>query len=65
MDIHRKLRVLEQQAKLRVLEQWANCVDGRARQLRVLEQRPKLRALFQYPQFWPLFQNPQLTVYIH
>ena len=36
MDIHRKLRVLEQQAKVRVLEQWANCVDGRARQLRVL-----------------------------
>jgi len=28
MDIHRKLRVLEQQAKVRVLEQWANCVDG-------------------------------------
>ena len=28
---------------------------------------PKLlfSPLFQYPQFWPLLQNPQLTVYIH
>jgi len=40
MDIH-------QRRKLRVLEQWANCVDGRVRQLRVLAQQPKLRVLEQ------------------
>ena len=42
------MRVLEQQAKLRVLEQWAKSVDGRARQLRVLAQMPKLRVLEQW-----------------
>jgi len=50
MDIHRKLGVLEQRAKVDggVLEQWANCVDGPARQLRDLEPRPKLRVLKQW-----------------
>ena len=45
MDIHRKLGVLEHPAKVGVLEQWANCVDGPARQLRVIAQQPKLRVL--------------------
>jgi len=44
MDIHRKLRVLEQQAKMRVLEQFRRQA-GRVRQLRVLAQQPKLRVL--------------------
>ena len=60
MDIHRKLRVLEQQAKVRVLEQRRRRA-GRVRQLRVLEQRAKVRLLEQ----WADGRARQLRVLAH